>query len=102
MLVLKSNTSMKPTLLRYGEWQFYLANLRLLAHAGYDPREAVRLFAGSLATLEELDDGGKDSNVWWNMIKLWSWGSHPKAEDRVAQMSSELSTWESDQAGKAR
>ena len=48
-------------------------------------------FAGSIANLEEI---AKEPAPWWNVIKLWSWSSHPTAEERVDAMRDELVYWQ--------
>lgn len=97
MLALNTCTSTRRTWLHYGELACRRlaasADRRLLAHAGYDPREAMTQFATSLTELEELDDTKKKENPWWNMFKLFSWGSHPAADDRVEAMATELNRW---------
>lgn len=70
-----------------------IADTRLLAIAGYDPREAVDDFAGAIAQLDEMQSETERRRPWWSLFKLWN-NSHPSVSERVAKMSDELNKWD--------
>lgn len=85
---------------RRHEFEADFTGLRILAHAGFDPRLAVDHFANSLASLDEI---GREENGFLNMIKLWSWAGHPSATERSDAMRGELDRWETyDEAERER
>ena len=69
---------------------------RLLALAGYDPREAVAHFCDSVADLHEIQplDKTETNSVTSRLFKLWSQTTHPSAEQRVAAINEELNRWD--------
>ncbi|BEI93283.1 uncharacterized protein CcaverHIS019_0509110 [Cutaneotrichosporon cavernicola] len=75
---------------RRHEYEADLVGMRVLAHAYFDPRKAVKNFAGSIASLEEIGNG---EGSLLDMIKLWSWSSHPSTTERTEAMRTELSRW---------
>ncbi|KAL1411464.1 hypothetical protein Q8F55_002420 [Vanrija albida] len=71
------------------EYEADLSGLRLLAHAGYNPRSAVDEYASSVTHLEEIE---KATLPWWSLFKLWA-SSHPSPDERVKAMRDELDRW---------
>lgn len=71
------------------EYEADLSALRLLAHAGFDPRAAVDEYATSVTHLEEIE---KATLPWWTLFKLWE-SSHPSPDERVTAMREELDRW---------
>lgn len=69
------------------------ADFRLLAIAGYDPKEAVDDFAGSIAQLDEMQSETERRRSWWSLFKLWN-NSHPSVSERVDKMREELKKWD--------
>lgn len=69
------------------------ADIRLLAIAGYDPKEAVEDFAGSIAQLDEMQSETERRRSWWSLFKLWN-NSHPSVSERVGKMRDELRKWD--------
>jgi hypothetical protein len=69
---------------------------RLLALAGFDPREAVSHFSESVADLHEIQplDREKEDTLTRRLFKLWTETTHPSAEQRVAVIKMELDRWD--------
>lgn len=69
--------------------------IRILALAGFNPREAIEHFS-SVAELHEIQPLDKDdgTSLTGRMFKLWTKATHPSVEQRTAAMRKELERWE--------
>lgn len=81
------------------EYEADLAAFRLLATAGYDPREIIEPFARTVTGLHEiLPMSDKDQSWTGSFFKLWSRTTHPTPDQRVAALRKELERWEREAA----
>lgn len=67
--------------------------LRLLAHAGFDPRHAVRFWEGR-QDAEQAGECTAQPRKEDSRPMRWSGSSHPMNEVRLARLKEELERWE--------
>jgi predicted Zn-dependent protease len=84
-----------------------LVSVRLLAYAGFDPREAIRFWESRIdKTKNDSDDpravvgcaiqSETDEHDWSTNMASWAMGGevHPLNEERVQRLKEELERWE--------
>ncbi|ORY32850.1 hypothetical protein BCR39DRAFT_564129 [Naematelia encephala] len=77
------------------EYEADLAGIRMLALAGYDPRDALAHFSRTVTELHEIQpDHEKEKGLTGRVFKLWTEATHPSPERRTQVIQEELDRWE--------